>query len=180
MLLHPFDSHGTGRWQGLSNRIVSINDPVDGTDAVNLQTLDTRLSQHAVGSPAVPLTSWTHTATSGTRYAIAGAQLASATSYLVVVGGVIQEPTTDYSIDTVNEEIVFTTAPTAGLRIVVRQFLGLSRDVPIFTTATRPTAASRPNTWIVVKDAGAAAQLQFALQGAAGTYSWHVVAVGTP
>jgi hypothetical protein len=117
------------------------------------------------GTGAVPQT-WSATGDgAGMVFPIVGAELSSASMYLVTLSGVTQRPTTDYVVNLysyASPSIVFVAPPPLGVPITVRAF-GYARgvnegDTSLVTatgSTTARTLAERFADTISVKDFGA-------------------------
>jgi hypothetical protein len=128
-------------WDAGNRRILNVGSPLSGTDAANRAYVDTAvLGQGPWTSPQA----WTFTGDGTTTYSwtTAGQQSPNSqdvNSFIVEVGGVIQHPVTNYTINT--NAIVFTAAVPNSVGIKVRNF-GISASLPTWdqtTTFTQPT-----------------------------------------
>lgn len=115
-----------------NNKIVNLADPTADNDAVNKSYIDTRIALS--GTSLNGFDKSTHTGdNTETQFTLSfTAQVASPEAYLVTIDGVVQTPTTAYSVDTSNNKITFTSAPPTSANIVV---------VPIGTSSSANDAA---------------------------------------
>lgn len=115
-----------GIWDAESIRIQNVATATEGSDAVNLSQLN------AAVSGVVPVTiasvvgfTATGDASTTTWVITAGPSSAAVGDYIVSVNGLIQNPTTHYTITAgTPDSIVFTTAPATGDKILVRWITG--------------------------------------------------------
>ena len=110
-----------------NNKIVNLATPTADNDAVNKSYIDTRIALS--GTSLNGFDKSTHTGdNTETQFTLSfTAQVATPEAYLVTIDGVVQTPTTAYSVDTSNNKITFTSAPPTSANIVV---------VPIGTTSS--------------------------------------------
>lgn len=127
-------------WDAGNKRILNVGDPLAATDAATRAYVDTAvLGQGPWTSPQA----WVFTGNGTTTYSwtTGGQQTPNSqdvNSFIVEVGGVIQHPVTNYTINT--NAIVFAAAVTNGVSIKVRNF-GISATLPTWnqtTTFTQP------------------------------------------
>jgi hypothetical protein len=120
-----------GNWDGENRRITNVASPTNVNDAASKAYVD-GVTFYTGGGLATPQ-SWVFSGNGSlTTFALASPDPLSsdAQQFLVEVGGVIQRPTTNYSISGSN--LTFVTAPPAGTNnIVVRNF-GAVRNVASF------------------------------------------------
>lgn len=115
-----------GIWDAQSIRIKNVATGVNGSDAVNLSQLNAAVSGVLpVTIASVPNFTATGDASTTTWVITGGPASASVGDYIVTVNGLMQDPTTHYTITPGDpDSIVFTTAPASGDKIVVRWITG--------------------------------------------------------
>lgn len=116
-----------------NNKIVNLATPTVGTDAATKNYIDDRV---ALGSSNLnAFDKSTHTGDNTlTEFTLSfTSQSDTAEAYLVTIDGVVQTPTTAYSVSTSTNKITFTSAPPTSANIVV---------VPIGTTTDLTTSLS--------------------------------------
>lgn len=114
-----------------SKKIVNLATPTLSTDAANKSYIDDRV---ALGSTNLNgFDKSTHTGdNTNTEFTLSfTSQTTTAEAYLVTIDGVVQTPTTAYSVNTTTNKIIFTSAPPTSASIVV---------VPIGTTSSASDA----------------------------------------
>jgi len=114
-----------------SNKIVNLATPTVGTDAANKNYIDDRVALGASNLNGFDKS--THTGDNTlTEFTLSFTpQSNTAEAYLVTIDGVVQIPTTAYSVSTSTNKITFTSAPPTSANIVV---------VPIGTTSSASDA----------------------------------------
>ncbi|MBV54163.1 MAG: hypothetical protein CL816_08955 [Coxiellaceae bacterium] len=114
-----------------NNKIVNLATPTLSTDAVNKIYIDDRVA--LASSNLNGFDKSTHTGdNSNTEFTLSfTSQTTTAEAYLVTIDGVVQTPTTAYSVNTTTNKIIFTSAPPTSASIVV---------VPIGTTSSASDA----------------------------------------
>ena len=110
-----------------SKKIVNLATPTVGTDAANKNYIDDRVALGSTNLNAFDKS--THTGdNTETEFTLSfTSQSDTAEAYLVTIDGVVQIPTTAYSVSTSTNKITFTSAPPTSANIVV---------VPIGTTSS--------------------------------------------
>lgn len=100
----------------------------DAQDAATLATAQGYTDAQIVGATnlaaavAVPQ-SWSFTGDgTAVSYAVTGADVSAAALYTVTLDGVLQTPTTDYTVNSTTQQITFASAPPYGTAINVRCF----------------------------------------------------------
>ncbi len=126
------DVEGNGLLDALGAVLRRLGDPVEGSDAVNLQTLQTYVDSIVVGGGNVSPRVWTATSDGvSNTIAIPGADIASSLLYLVTLDGVVQAGETDFTIALSPSPVLTFVGgpPPAGVvqRVVL---LGYARTVP--------------------------------------------------
>jgi len=146
-------------WNAAALPVKNAGYAIDPTDLVTKAQMD---AVALYGASTIPQ-SWSTTGTgSQTSFSLSNPapSSTSADMFIVEVGGVIQRPSTDYSITT--NAIVFTTAPGNGLGIRVRNF-GVARNaldvVPNSSITNAYMAANSISTSNIQDDAVTAAKL---------------------
>lgn len=116
-----------------SKKIVNLATPTVGTDAANKNYIDNRVALGSTNLNAFDKS--THTGDNTlTEFTLSFTpQSNTAEAYIVTIDGVVQTPTTAYSVSTSTNKITFTSAPPTSANIVV---------VPIGTTADLTTSLS--------------------------------------
>lgn len=109
-----YDAHG--------RRIINLGDAIELTDAVNVQTMNEAIGDalQGVGGYVVPLVWEAVGDGSTTGVNIVGAQIADPKAYHVTIDGLVQVPTTDYTIALATEALTFTSAPPDQAAILIR------------------------------------------------------------
>ena len=110
-----------------SKKIVNLATPTLSTDATNKNYVDDRVALGSTNLNAFDKS--THTGdNSNTEFTLSfTSQSTTPEAYLVTIDGVVQTPTTAYSVNTTTNKIAFTSAPPTSASIVV---------VPIGTTSS--------------------------------------------
>jgi hypothetical protein len=146
-------------WNAAALPVKNAGQAIDPNDLVTKAQMD---AVALYGASTIPQ-SWSTTGTgSQTSFSLSNPapSSTSADMFIVEVGGVIQRPSTDYSITTT--AIVFTTAPGNGLGIRVRNF-GVARNaldvVPNSSITNAYMAANSISTSNIQDDAVTAAKL---------------------
>jgi hypothetical protein len=148
-------------------KITDLADGEDDTDAATKGQLDDAVTAMQSGMAGGTLASYeTGTGDGASVYLpFAGITVSTASAYVVVVGGVVQTPDTDYTIDVANARIVFTTAPGNGVGILAMCF-GYKRQIDEIdalnvtftqagTGAVQRTMRDRLREYVSAKDFGA-------------------------
>jgi hypothetical protein len=120
--LRETDTDGSGAYDARENRITNLGTGVEVDDAVNLAQMQTYVSTvvGAIGGYVDPLT-WTFTGDGTTAvFAINGATVASPNAYHAAIDGLLQTPSTDFTIALSPATITFSPAPPSGAAILVR------------------------------------------------------------
>ena len=114
-----------------NKKIVNLASPTVGTDAANKNYIDDRVALGSTNLNAFDKS--THTGdNTETQFTLSfTSQSDTAEAYLVTIDGVVQTPTTAYSVSTSTNKITFTSAPPTSANIVV---------VPIGTTTDLTTS----------------------------------------
>ena len=107
-------------WDANNKRIINVGDPTNTKDAANKTYVDTQISNTVTGSTTAAQ-KWTFTGdNTETEFTFSPAiSLDADTAYTVAIDGVLQEPTTAYTIDADTDKITFTSAPPTSANIVV-------------------------------------------------------------
>jgi len=133
-----------------SKKIVNLATPTLSTDATNKNYVDDRVALGSTNLNAFDKS--THTGdNSNTEFTLSfTSQSTTAEAYLVTIDGVVQTPTTAYSVNTTTNKIIFTSAPPTSASIVVVP-IGTTTDLagsiaiadgsPLSVTATGSTAS---------------------------------------
>lgn len=147
-------------------KIVDLADGEDATDAATKGQLDdaiTGLQAGIVGTVASYATGF------GNGWSVVlsfpGITVSTASAYTVAVGGVIQRPETDYTIDVANSRVVFAAAPGNGVAILAICY-GYKREVaeldalnvtytPAGSGAVQSSVRTKLREIVSVKDFGA-------------------------
>ena len=108
-------------WDAKTLKVVNVADPTLVQDAVTKSYVDTQISNTVTGSSTLPVKTTFTGAGSATFTFSAGITLATAEAYEVAIDGVLQEPTTAYTLDADANTITFTSTPPTGSNIVVVQ-----------------------------------------------------------
>lgn len=119
--LRPTDVDGSGAFDARGNRGTNLGAPTTGTDAVNVNYLQQYVSSVVLtGSTTVaPVFTFTGDGTT-TSFSMSGVTISFASGFQVSVDGLIQTPTSDYTIVLGNpSSINFTSAPPLNTTIVV-------------------------------------------------------------
>lgn len=114
--------NGSDWFDARGRRIVNLGDAVENTDAVNVRVMNEAIGNalEGIGGYVIPLT-WTFTGDgSTTGVNIDGAQIADPRAYHVTIDGLVQTPTTDYTITLATEVLTFTSAPPDGSAVLIR------------------------------------------------------------
>ena len=164
-------------------RIVNVGPATQATDAANLAVVQGAVSAALAGGGRVTPGVWSFLGDGTTlSFALAGATLAAPEAYVVTVGGVEQEPTTDYEIDLALGRIVFASVPPpAGAKVYVRcwTYAAPQTAPAVYAEADLPAAsAALVGRLAVVQPATGPAELRVCLRGEDGLYGWSVVATG--
>lgn len=147
-----FVAGGTANWDAESKRITNVATPVVGTDAVNLDSV-ANLALYGNAAAALPQ-SWNLTTSTWTNVGGSGANTiweqdltlspaavgTNPNLFLVILGGVLQFPTTAYrtpSPTTITLSATGASAPATGVSVQVRNF-GVSRAFSANADATNP------------------------------------------
>ena len=114
-----------------SKKIVNLATPTLSTDATNKNYVDDRVALGSTNLNAFDKS--THTGdNTNTEFTLSfTSQSDTAEAYIVTIDGVVQTPTTAYSVNTTTNKIIFTSAPPTSANIVV---------VPIGTTSSASDA----------------------------------------
>ena len=108
-------------WDAKTLKVVNVADPTLVQDAVTKNYVDTQISNTVTASSTLPVKTTFTGAGSATFTFSAGITLATAEAYEVAIDGVLQEPTTAYTLDADANTITFTSTPPTGSNIVVVQ-----------------------------------------------------------
>lgn len=108
-------------WDAKTLKVVNVADPTLVQDVVTKSYVDTQISNTVTGSSTLPVKTTFTGAGSATFTFSAGITLATAEAYEVAIDGVLQEPTTAYTLDADANTITFTSTPPTGSNIVVVQ-----------------------------------------------------------
>jgi hypothetical protein len=102
-----------------SKKIVNLADPTVATDASNMDYVDTQVALS--GTNLNSFDKSTHTGdNSETEFTLSfTSQVTAPEAYLVTIDGVVQTPTTAYTVSPTTNEITFTSAPPTSAAIVV-------------------------------------------------------------
>lgn len=102
-----------------SKKIVNLATPTLSTDATNKNYVDDRVALGSTNLNAFDKS--THTGdNSNTEFTLSfTSQSTTPEAYLVTIDGVVQTPTTAYSVNTTTNKIIFTSAPPTSASIVV-------------------------------------------------------------
>lgn len=114
--------NGSDWFDARGRRIVNLGDAIENTDAVNVRVMNEAIGNalEGIGGYVIPLT-WTFTGDgSTTGVNIDGAQIADPRAYHVTIDGLVQTPTTDYTITLATEVLTFTSAPPDGSAVLIR------------------------------------------------------------
>lgn len=147
-----FVAGGTANWDAESKRITNVATPVVGTDAVNLDSV-ANLALYGNAAAALPQ-SWNLTTGAWTNVGGAGANTiweqdltlspaavgTNPNLFLVILGGVLQFPSTAYRTpapDTITLSATGSAAPATGVSVQVRNF-GVSRAFSANADASNP------------------------------------------
>ena len=142
-----------------NKKIVNLADPTADKDAVNKSYIDERIALS--GTTLNGFNKSTHTGdNTETEFTLSfTSQIATPEAYRVTIDGVVQTPTTAYSINTATNKIVFTSAPPTSSEIVVVAMgtASSANDAAIIATGstTSRSLADRFSDVINVKDYGA-------------------------
>lgn len=120
--LRETDVDGSGAYDARGNRITNLGDATEVDDAVPLSQMQDYVSSTigSIGGYVVPLV-WTFTGDGTTSvFAIPGATTASPNAYHAAIDGLLQTPTTDFSIALAPATITFSPAPPPGAAVLVR------------------------------------------------------------
>ena len=163
-------------------RVVNVGAPAQATDAATLGDVQAAILAALAGGGAVAPRVWSFAGDGlATAFPLAGATLAAPESYVVTVGGVEQDPTTDYAIDLAGARIVFDAATPAAARVSVRCWTyALPQYAPtVYAEAAVPAAsAARLGQVVVVVPPVGPTELRACLLAEDGTYGWSLVASG--
>lgn len=148
-------------------KIVDLADGEDATDAATKGQLDDAVTAMQSGMAGGTVASYaTGTGNGSSVYlSFPGITVSTASAYTVAVGGVIQRPETDYTIDVANERVVFSTAPGNGVATLAICY-GYKRSVtevdalnvtyqPAGTDAVQSSVRTKLRESVSVKDFGA-------------------------
>jgi len=147
-----FVAGGTANWDAESKRITNVATPVVGTDAVNLDSV-ANLALYGNAAAALPQ-SWNLTTGAWTNVGGSGANTiweqdltlspsavgTNPNLFLVILGGVLQFPSTAYrtpSPTTITLSATGSAAPSTGVSVQVRNF-GVSRAFSANADASNP------------------------------------------
>jgi len=157
--LDDFDAGGV--------KITDLGDGEDATDAATKGQLDDAVTAMQSGMAGGTVASYaTGTGNGSSVYlSFPGITVSTASAYVVAVGGVIQRPETDYTVDVANERIVFSTAPGNGVATLAICY-GYKRSVtdvdalnvtyqPAGTGAVQSSVRTKLRESVSVKDFGA-------------------------
>lgn len=142
-----------------NNKIVNLASPTASNDAVNKSYIDDRIALS--GTTLSGFNKSTHTGdNTETEFTLSfTSQISTPEAYRVTIDGVVQTPTTAYSINTSTNKIAFTSAPPTSSEIVVVAMGTASSANDAAVIATGSTAsrslADRFGDVIHVKDFGA-------------------------
>lgn len=136
------DSSNTS-WDAQNKKIINVNDPTNTKDAANKTYVDTQINNTVTGS-TTEAQKWTFTGdNTATEFTFSPAiTLDADTAYTVAIDGVMQEPTTAYTIDADNDTITFTSAPPTSSNIVV---IARGYSVPVTEGAGTVTSVTAGN-----------------------------------
>tara|TARA_Y100000588_G_C14272180_1_gene932790 strand:- start:1122 stop:2774 length:1653 start_codon:yes stop_codon:yes gene_type:complete len=125
-------------WDANNKKIINVGDPTNTKDAANKTYVDTQISNTVTGSTTAAQ-KWTFTGdNTETEFTFSPAiSLDADTAYTVAIDGVLQEPTTAYTIDADTDKITFTSAPPTSANIVV-----ISRGYTVPVTSGTGTVTS--------------------------------------
>jgi hypothetical protein len=124
LTLRPQDTDGSGWYDAHGNGIRNLAAGVLGNDATTVSQVNTFVANIiATGGQMVPQDfNYTGDGTT-TAFAITGATIATPSSYTVVVGGLVQRATNDYTINLSTNPPVcnFVIAPPSGATIYIKE-----------------------------------------------------------
>jgi hypothetical protein len=138
----------------------SINTRSDEAALSIKDYIDTEVSNLSIYGATTPMTRWAYTANGSTvAYAVTGSNVSQATSYLVTLDGVTQDPA---SYTVAGSTLTFSEAPPSGTGIVIvclgyQRALTSANDYSVTATgsSTARTLANRFADVVNVKDFGA-------------------------
>lgn len=130
-------------WDANNKKIINVGDPTNTKDAANKTYVDTQINNTVTGS-TTEAQKWTFTGdNTATEFTFSPAiTLDADTAYTVAIDGVMQEPTTAYTIDADNDTITFTSAPPTSSNIVV---IARGYSVPVTEGAGTVTSVTAGN-----------------------------------
>lgn len=130
-------------WDANNKKIINVGDPTNTKDATNKDYVDTQISNTVTGS-TTEAQKWTFTGdNTATEFTFSPAiSLDSDTAYTVAIDGVLQEPTTAYTIDADTDKITFTSAPPTSANVVV---IARGYSVPVTSGAGTVTSVVAGN-----------------------------------
>jgi len=147
-------------------KIVDLEDGEDASDAATKGQLDDAVTSMQAGLGGTVANYVTGTGNGSSVYlSFPGIEVSTAAAYVVVVGGLVQRPETDYTIDVANERIVFSTAPGNGVATLAICY-GYKRQIsdddalnityaPAGSGATQRSVRSRLRDFVTATDFGA-------------------------
>lgn len=125
------------------NKIVNLAEPTTLADAVTKNYVDSSIQQYiTTGGVSGNPTRWLFTGDGSTlQFNISGATAVYTNSYLVVLDGVVQDPTYSYNISILpnSQTLTFVQAPASGVRIVV---IALGYALPTISAIPNNTVGS--------------------------------------
>jgi hypothetical protein len=178
--LKTTDTDGAGQYDAKGNRLGNLGTPTAGADAATRTFVEGYATAFASGGGQNLPAAWTGTGNgAAVDFAIAGATLSGPEAYIVTLNGVVQRPTTDYTVSlTPSPKVTFTVAPANAVKVDVRS-IGYARPVTapgIYTEATKPTAsAATVGVRIHVRDGSNPTLIQEGYQKSDGSYAWGTV-----
>lgn len=106
-------------YNAANKKIVNLADPTVASDAANMDYVDTQVALS--GTNLNSFDKSTHTGdNTETEFTLSfTSQVTSPEAYLVTIDGVVQTPTTAYTVSTTTNKITFTSAPPTSAAIVV-------------------------------------------------------------
>jgi len=123
--------------------ITAVGNPVSLSDATTKQYVDSSIQQYiTTGGVAGNPTRWQFTGDGTTlAFSIAGATAIYTNSYLVVLDGVVQDPTYSFNVNigVSTQTLTFVQAPSSGVRIVV---IALGYALPTISAIPNNTVGS--------------------------------------
>lgn len=131
------DEVDTTQFDARSLRIANLTDPKNSQDAATQSWVQGQISSIADGVLGVVPNQWSGTTDGSATVSITGTTLDEEKGYIVSLGGVIQQPTTDFTVDDTTDTLTWTSTPGSGIPYWIIAF-GYARQVNEYPAHDHP------------------------------------------